>query len=407
MATIWYISKYVGTPHGFTAGSRAFWLLKEMAQKEHQCLIITSDSNKLASVPVLSSRFYDETIDNVRIRWLKTLKYKKAKSLRRILSWLDFEKNLFFMPKDNLIQPQYIIVSSLSLLTILNGILLRKKYKCKLIFEVRDIWPLTLTSEGGYSEKNLFVRVLSLIEKIGYMYADQIVGTMPNLKSHVQNRLGYDRKVFCIPIGIPANDLPTAPLKSLEYKQSLSNHADKFIVGYVGSIGISNALEPLLKAAKLLENNSTIQFLIVGNGDLKNRLVKNYGHLKNVIFLPKVKHHEVPLILKNCNILYFSTFNSEIWEFGQSLNKIIDYMLAGKPIIGSYSGFPSMINEAKCGSFVPAEDEEMLKNKITEYASKDLAELERMGISGRKWLIENRTYEKLALKYLNEILLNK
>ena len=188
-------------------------------------------------------------------------------------------------------------------------------------------------------------------------------------------------------------------------KKKFNLKADKFVVGYVGSVGISNALEPLLKAAKLLEKNSTIQFLIVGDGDLRDTFIQNYGHLKNIVFNPKVRREEVPSILKDCDVLYFSTFNSKIWEYGQSLNKLIDYMLAGKTIIGSYSGYPSMVNEAQCGSFVPAEDEKALSNKILEYASKDSLELERIGKNGREWLIENRAYEKLARKYLDEVFL--
>ena len=38
---------------------------------------------------------YDEIIEQIHIRWLKTFKYTKAKSFRRILSWLDFEKICF------------------------------------------------------------------------------------------------------------------------------------------------------------------------------------------------------------------------------------------------------------------------------------------------------------------------
>ncbi len=34
------------------------------------------------------------------------------------------------------------------------------------------------------------------------------------------------------------------------------------------------------------------------------------------------------------------------------MNKVVEYMLAGKPIIASYTGYPSMINEAECGYFV-------------------------------------------------------
>ena len=77
--------------------------------------------------------------------------------MRRILSWLDFEWQLLGLPKEKLQTPDVVIVSSLSLLTILNGLLWKVRYKCRLIFEVRDIWPLTVTEEGGFTSWNPFV----------------------------------------------------------------------------------------------------------------------------------------------------------------------------------------------------------------------------------------------------------
>jgi hypothetical protein len=58
-------------------------------------------------------------------------------------------------------------------------------------------------------------------------------------------------------------------------------------------------------------------------------------------------------------------------------------MLDGKPIPGSYPGYPSMVNEANCGLFIPAEDSISLSNKI-EYLSsceKPLAIIRRKGKS--------------------------
>jgi len=53
------------------------------------------------------------------------------------------------MPKGQLPKPDVIVASSLSPLTVVNGFLLRKRYRCRLVFEIRDIWPLTITEEGA------------------------------------------------------------------------------------------------------------------------------------------------------------------------------------------------------------------------------------------------------------------
>jgi hypothetical protein len=69
---------------------------------------------------------------------------------------------------------------------------------------------------------------------------------------------------------------------------------------------------------------------------------------------------KVKNILAKCNILYFAALNSKAWQYGWSPNKLIDYMISGKSILASYSGYPSMINEANSGIFVPAEDKQSL-----------------------------------------------
>lgn len=76
-------------------------------------------------------------------------------------------------------------------------------------------------------------------------------------------------------------------------------------------------------------------------------------------------------------------------------------MLAGKPIVGSYSGFPSMINEAECGWFVPAEDSVALAEKIILLSSSDRDALAKIGERGSKWIRKNRRYSLLASDLLN------
>ena len=49
------------------------------------------------------------------------------------------------------------------------------------------------------------------------------------------------------------------------------------------------------------------------------------------------------------------------------MNKIVDYMYSGKPIIATYDGFESMINEANCGEFIKHSGSEDLINLFLKY----------------------------------------
>ena len=115
---------------------------------------------------------------------------------------------------------------------------------------------------------------------------------------------------------------------------------------------------------------------------------------------------EVQGVLDQFDVLYFATHPSAVWDYGQSLNKLIDYMLAGKPVIGSYSGFPSMIDEAESGVFVPAGDVRALVAEFRRFADLSKAEREAMGRRGAEWVREHRTFAQLAADY-EEILFPK
>lgn len=402
---IWYVSKYVAPPGSGTVGGRGYLLMKELAHMGHKVVIITSDSNQLAAPPQLKDGYLLQEVDGIQLWWVRTLKYTVAKSMRRILSWLHFEWRLLWLPIKNLPKPDVVVVSSLSLLTILNGFWLKTRYNCRLIFEIRDIWPLTITEEGGFKPSNPFVWGLGVVERLGYKYADAIVGTMPNLGEHVHNVLGYPRPTHCIPMGVDA-DLYAVPTALPEGYKEMNFPKDKFIVAHVGSIGITNALDTFLECAQAMSANSLIHFLVVGDGDLRETYRNQYVHLTNLTFAPRVDKKMVQTVLSQCDLLYFSVHVSKVWQYGQSLNKVIDYMMAGKPVVASYTGFPSMINEADCGSYVPAGDVISLQKEVERYAQMSEQERMMMGAQGKNWLLANRQYPKLAADYL-AIMLDK
>lgn len=397
--TIWYVTKYFSPKTATSPGGRGWFLMEEMARAGYQIVVISSDSNNLVDLPVLQDKVTVQVLDGVKIVWLKTLKYTVAKSFRRILSWFHFEWNLFWLNKQRLPRPDVVIISSLSLLTIINGLLLRLRYKSRLVFEVRDIWPLTIIEEGGFSNKNIFVKGLSWLEKISYKKSDAIVGTMPNLGAHVRNVLGRDRSVFCIPMGVSQEHLSDVVDVPEEYfKKYLAS--DKFKIVHAGTIGITNALDVFFEAARALRENSDVEFIIIGDGALRQYYQRKYADLPNLVFAPKVPRSMVQAVLAKGDILYFSVHNSKVWDYGQSLNKVIDYMLAAKPVVASYSGYPSMINESNCGVFVPANDVGALISAILEMKSKNEEDRRKMGSRGRDWLLKNRNYSKLSSDYL-------
>ena len=404
MLTVWFISKYVSPPSfaKISVGTRGFLLVREFARAGIQAHVITSDSNHQADPPKLDGPIMVKNVDGVLVHWLRTRKFKEPHSLGRILSWFDFEWRLWRMPKKALPKPDVVIVSSLSLLTIFNGLLLRWRYRCKLVFEVRDIWPLVLVVAGGYDWKHPAVRFLEWVERLAYRRADLIVGTMPNLKEHVAEVSSSIKPVICVPQGLD-EALCEKPLPLPEGFSESYIASDKFIICHAGMIGVDNALSTFLNCARQMKDRNDIQFLVVGEGDLKSQYQAEYGDLSNITFAPGVPKQAVQSLLEKVDLVYFSAHKSPLMRYGQSLNKVIDYMYSGKPILASFTGYPSMINEADCGTYVPAEDVAALRSQIDRYVKMSAEDRARIGARGREWLLKHRRFETLAQNYISHI----
>ncbi len=398
MKTVWYISKYVKTSFIGNSGSRGYYLLEELSKLGFKSLVFSS-------FPFKNSIKFNKPIVNInknfKYVYINSYKFKYSNSFKRILSWINFEIKLLLLNKRSLSKPDLIIVSSLSLFTIINGFLLKKKYRCKLVFEVRDIWPLTLTEEGGFKKYNIFILVLKFIEFLGYKYSDHIIGTMPNLSEHVKNTLGYYKEVTCIPIGYKKEELKNSKKIPNNIKASIPNN--KFTVGYFGGMGISNALDPFFNVVYKCKKNHDIHFLVAGSGDLKNKYALQTNNLENITLLPLIDKKYINSIFNSCDLLYFSTHDSEIWKYGQSLNKLVEYMLSGKPIIGSYNGYETMINESNCGEFLKPYDEKAIIEAIFRYKKMNNEERQEIGLRGKKWALKHRSYKKLSKNLANLI----
>lgn len=407
--SVWFISKYCRLPSSAISyadnfqvkgahPARGFSILRSLCQRGYDCTLLHarhgSNLEKGQRIPPREV-FY---VEGVRVVSLSVLSYRRVQSLARIVGWLQFEMKLFFMKKSDLPRPDYIVASSLSLLSVLNGLVFRWRFKSKLIFEVRDVWPLVLTENGGFHRWSPFIFGLSLVEWIGYRYSDHIVATMPNLAPHVKNVLGFSREVHCIPMGI-SSELLNEVRFSLPADFDGQFPKDKFIVTYVGSIGVDNALDVLFQAVRLLKDNPHIAFRIFGKGDLLDRYRAECSDLDNIFFGGPIPAGLVQSVLERSSLLYFSTHPSIVLEYGQSLNKIVDYMFSGRPILASHSGYQSMLNEADCGYFIPANDSSALVMTICNLSALPDAKLDEIGSRGRSWLLENRQYDKLALQY--------
>lgn len=394
------ISKYGSLP-GTGTLTRLFYISKYLSIYGHELEYIISDSNHLSNG--LCSQKIERTSSEqlINVKLINSIKYSKQNSIFRLFSWVQFEIKLFLyllFKKQDLI-----LVSSPSIFSIFTGVLLKTLHKCKLVVDIRDIWPNTLIEEGGVSEKHPLIRIMHCLQNLGYRKADLVLSSIPNLRLHIKEEINRDTKFHCLPMGYDVED-DLSQLEHLIEDIDVNLPQDKIIIGYVGSIGPTNNLNTFIE---YIQHSSAkrFHFLIVGDGSCfasyKNTLKFN----ENVTFTGRVPKSMARAYIQICDVMYFSTHVSSIWKYGQSLNKLLDYMLLGKTVVAAYPefGFKSMINEAECGFYIKSNCIDSHIKIFDKLASKEKSYLEDMGESGKEWVISHRDY-RFLVEELNEVL---
>ena len=120
-------------------------------------MIASAFSHLLHTKPALEDDFKIEQTAGFNFVWVKMPVYAQAHSKQRIFNWFLFPWRIQKLTKIIPAAPDVVLCSSPSLISFLGAQRLAKRFKARLVFEVRDIWPRTLIELGGHSLKNPFI----------------------------------------------------------------------------------------------------------------------------------------------------------------------------------------------------------------------------------------------------------
>jgi glycosyltransferase involved in cell wall biosynthesis len=397
--SLWIINQYAGSRlHGMEY--RHFYLARELVDKGHEVSVLSASYSHLFTAPphVTGARTI-EFIDGVRYVWLRVPRYE-GNGLHRALNMSIFVLRLL-SPKIRLLpRPTGIIVSSPSPFPILPAAIWAKLYRARLVFEVRDVWPLTLVALGFMSRFHPLVVITRRVERFAYRRADVVASVLPAAVEHMAP-LGLAPERFAyIPNGVALSDFDHAEPLDLRLREALP--VGKFIVGHVGTMGPANALDSLLRAAAILREESSILFVLVGSGREKQRLKAEAERLRlsNVLFVDPVPRVQVPALLRACDALFVGFKRSPLYRLGISPNKMFDYMYSGRPVVSAVTAANDPVAEADCGISVAAEDPQAIAAAVRRLRDMPECERRRLGENGRGYVARHHSYKELAQRYV-------
>lgn len=343
---IWLINHYAVPPMYYPL-ARQTNFAKYLMRMGHEVKIFAASTvhNSNKNLIEDNTPYREETVDGVSYVYIKCLDYQDN-GLKRIYNMCQFAWKLPGVCR-HFSKPDAIVATSMPPTSCAMGIHLARKYGCKGVAEIADLWPESIIAYDIAGPHNPAVIALRWLEKWIYQKADAVVFTMEGGYDYIREqhweKAVPESKVFAINNGA---DLEVFRENAQRYQienEDLED-PDTFKVVYTGSIRKVNNLGLLLDAAKKV-TNPKIRFLIWGGGDELESLRKRVEEEKitNVKFQGKVEKKYVPSIVCKADLNIAHNNPTPLFRFGISFNKLFDYLAAGKPVL---SDFPCKYNPA-------------------------------------------------------------
>lgn len=391
---IWIINHYTTIPLKDGAGNRHFMLADGLQREGWNPVLFLASTQHPSGKQFLKKRAlrFVGTDGGVNFVMLKANGYKTG--WQRLLNMVGFSLGLLLPTNLRKIErPNVIMGCTVHLLAALAALVLARRFRVPFVFEVRDIWPETLVDLGKLSANGVAARVMSMLSKYLYKHADLVVSPLPGVREHL-DELGFLDTPFCwVANGI--EDMPSAP-------DDFPDDADTFTFMYLGSHGNANGIKGLLsafdRAVSELNGNKKLKLRLVGDGPLKRELrlfAESLPASGSIQFEDRISRSDVISRAREADSLVVNIEDLPVYRFGISLNKLFDYMAAGRPSVIATNARNNPILESKSGISVDAGDEAALAKAMREMSELSADQRAIMGQNGVEHV--RRHYSSKAL----------
>jgi len=240
-------------------------------------------------------------------------------------------------------------------------------------------------------------RFLPFVDTVTMALTTKIIAVSGAVKNYLIRR----HKIRPEKISVIYNGIDVNKYKShtniTEFKKQFNLEPSIPIVAFIGRLVKVKAASYFLEAAaSVLTSGKKAQFLVVGDGPLKQSLVKQTQKLgidQHVFFIGFRK--DIPKILSLIDILVVPS----LWE-GLPLT-ILETMSAGKPIIAArVGGIPEAIKNGGTGILVPPKNSEALTGAINDLLAAPKKRKE-MGEKAKQRALQLFDVERMVKEYEN------
>ncbi len=360
-----YLHQYFKTPD-MAGGTRSYEMARRFVEWGHEVHIVTSSTGNDGFV----NGWRHEVIDGINVHWLSVPYNNSMGFIRRLTAFCRFA---FYAGEKAASIPSDLIFATSTPLTIaLPAVFASRKQGVPMVFEVRDLWPAVPIALGII--KNSFLCFLAKkMELFAYNNSARVVALSQGMADGVA-ATGYPPEKITVISN--SSDLELFDPSRAVLSRFRAQHPflpPGPLVLYPGTLGQVNGIGYLVDvAAEMLEVNSEISFVIIGDGKERS-LVEKKAEAREVLgrnffildSMPKKMlvdaFHDSSLIV---------SFVIDVPELeANSANKFFDALAAFKPIGINHGGWQKAVIEQKEVGLYLSRDANFAANSIASLLS--------------------------------------
>jgi glycosyltransferase involved in cell wall biosynthesis len=270
------------------------------------------------------------------------------------------------------------------------------------VLEVRDLWPESLVAVGVGNPDSALHRVIARIAGFLYREADHLVVVTPAFREYLVRKWHVpEEKISVVPNGVETKAFcPQMPDPVLVEEIGAKG---KFVVSFIGTLGLAHGLDTLIAAAERLRKvEPDILFLLVGEGADRERILKSTSAkgLSNVRFVPQQLRERVPAYIAASDVCLVLLKKSTVFETVIP-TKMLEFMSCAKPVILGVDGQArEIVERSNAGVYVEPENAAALCEAVLRLRDQEITR-ETLGRNGREFIIRNLSRERTAIEYLD------
>jgi glycosyltransferase involved in cell wall biosynthesis len=396
---------FLNTGEAHAGGSRWNQMSRFFADRGHQVTVLAGTINYLTGkkLPQYKGKLVVREEDGPGVtvyRCYVSDSYNKS-FVGRFWAYISFALSTLWA-SIRISRPDVMICTSPPLTVGLTGWLIRRRFPgLPMIFEVRDLWPESAIDTGVLTNPRL-IKMGFALERLCYRESTWINVLTPASYDVLLERKNIRKeRMSMLPNAADLDIFQPGPRNN--WVRDKYGIGDRFLVIYMGGLGVANHVIQFVEAAREFTDDS-VRFMIIGDGMQRQMLEKRAREwgLTNVIFTGTRPKTEVVDICRAADVCCAVLKKLDTFKTVYP-NKVFDYMATAKPVVVAIDGAArKLVEDAGCGFFVEPENPRQLAETVKRLLA-DPALRERLGKRGYGFVCENFDRRKIADRYVDVI----